>query len=197
MTILVGYSPSPEGKAAVEFGIEQARAFDDVLVVLNAGIGETPDERGVATSKDIEELKETLKSSEVSHEILQFLRGNDPVEELLALAEATTDTRMIVIGSRRRSPSASSSWVRRPSASFSTPRFPSSPSRSTGARRSSRAPVRWNENAPHCRQCGAISMGSLLGSAFSRARSRSADRLQSSARTGASHASRSDSLQSP
>ena len=27
MTILVGYSPSPEGKAAVEFGIEQARAF--------------------------------------------------------------------------------------------------------------------------------------------------------------------------
>ena len=104
MTILVGYSPSPEGKAAVEFGIEQARAFDDVLVVVNAGIGETPDERGVATSKDIEELKETLKSSEVSHEILQFLRGNDPVEELLALAEATTDTRMIVIGSRRRSP---------------------------------------------------------------------------------------------
>lgn len=66
MTILVGYSPSPEGKAAVEFGIEQARAFDDVLVVLNAGIGETPDERGVATSKDIEELKKTLKSSEVS-----------------------------------------------------------------------------------------------------------------------------------
>src|SRR5699024_5322563 len=76
MTILVGYSPSPEGRAAVDFGIEQARAFDDVVVVLNAGIGETPDERGVATSKDIEELKETLQSSEVSHEILQFLRGN-------------------------------------------------------------------------------------------------------------------------
>ena len=104
MTILVGYSPSPEGKAAVEFGIEQARAFDDVLVVLNAGIGETPDERGVATSADIDELTTALKESGVSHEILQFLRGNDPVEELLALAEATADTRMIVIGSRRRSP---------------------------------------------------------------------------------------------
>lgn len=104
MTILVGYSPSPEGKAAVAFGIEQARAFDDTLIVLNAGIGETPDERGVATNTDMDELKETLRASEVSHEILQFLRGNDPVEELLALAEATEDTRMIVIGSRRRSP---------------------------------------------------------------------------------------------
>ena len=104
MTILVGYSPSPEGKAAVAFGIEQARAFDDTVIVLNAGIGETPDERGVATNADMDELKTTLRDSEVSHEILQFLRGNDPVEELLALAEATDDTRMIVIGSRRRSP---------------------------------------------------------------------------------------------
>ncbi|WP_309132411.1 universal stress protein [Brevibacterium sp.] len=104
MTILVGYSPSPEGRAAVDFGIEQAKAFDDNLIVLNAGIGETPDERGVATNKDMDELTQTLRSSEVSHEILQFLRGNDPVEELLALAEATAETRMIVIGSRRRSP---------------------------------------------------------------------------------------------
>ena len=104
MTILVGYSPSPEGKAAVAFGIEQARAFDDTLIVLNAGIGETPDEHGVATNADMDELKQTLLNSEVSHEILQFLRGNDPVEELLALAEATDDTRMIVIVSRRRSP---------------------------------------------------------------------------------------------
>lgn len=104
MTILVGYSPSPEGKAAVTFGIDQAKAFDDTVIVLNAGIGETPDERGVATNQDMDELKEALRSSGVSHEILQFLRGNDPVEELLALAEATEDTRMIVIGSRRRSP---------------------------------------------------------------------------------------------
>ena len=104
MTILVGYSPSPEGKAAVKFGIDQAQAFNATVIVLNAGIGETPDERGVATDQDMDELQELLRSSEVSHEILQFLRGNDPVEELLALAEATEDTRMIVIGSRRRSP---------------------------------------------------------------------------------------------
>lgn len=104
MTILVGYSPTPEGKAAVRFGIEQAKAFDDTVIVLNAGIGETPDERGVATNSDMEELTKTLKDADVSNEILQFLRGNDPVEELLALAEATEDTRMIVIGSRRRSP---------------------------------------------------------------------------------------------
>src|SRR5699024_944226 len=104
MTILVGYSPSPEGRAAGDFGLEQARALDHVVVVPHAGTGATPDARAVATSKDIGAPKHTLQSSEVSHEILQFPRGNDPVEELLALAEAPSDTRMIVIGSRRPSP---------------------------------------------------------------------------------------------
>ena len=43
MTILVGYTPNPEGMAAVEFGIRQARAFDDTLLVLNACLLYTSD----------------------------------------------------------------------------------------------------------------------------------------------------------
>ena len=103
MTIVVGYSPSSEGLAAVRFGIEQARAFDDLLIVLNAGIGDSPTERGVASEEDLAGVADVLEKSGVRHDLRQFLRGNDPVEEILALAEATPETRMIVIGSRKRS----------------------------------------------------------------------------------------------
>lgn len=103
MTILVGYAPSPEGLAAVDFGIRQARAFDDVLLVLNAGIGEAVDERGVASESDLSEVAKKLQSAGIKYELKQFLRGNDAAEEILALTEADPEVTMIVIGSRRRS----------------------------------------------------------------------------------------------
>ncbi|GAA4284822.1 universal stress protein [Brevibacterium daeguense] len=104
MTILVGYTPSPEGMAAVKFGIRQAKAFDDTLLVLNAGIGEAIDELGVASKDDLKEVAGALEAAGVKHELKQFLRGNDAVDEILALAEATPEVWMIVIGSRKRSP---------------------------------------------------------------------------------------------
>ncbi|MFB9777323.1 universal stress protein [Brevibacterium otitidis] len=103
MTILVGYTPSPEGMAAVDFGIEQARAFNDSLLVLNAGVGEAREEKGIASAEDLKALGEKLDAAGIRQELKQFLRGNDPVEEILALAEATPEVRMIVIGSRQRS----------------------------------------------------------------------------------------------
>lgn len=103
MTILVGYTPNPEGTAAVEFGIRQARAFDDTLFVLNAGIGESKDERGVASEEQLAEIVKKLQSAGIKYELKQFLRGNDAVEEILALAEASPEVSMIIIGSRKRS----------------------------------------------------------------------------------------------
>ncbi|WP_101652026.1 universal stress protein [Brevibacterium ihuae] len=103
MTILVGYAPNPEGMAAVEFGIRQARAFDDTLLVLNAGIGESQDERGVATKNELAAVVEKLQAAGIKYEAKQFLRGNDAVEEILALAEASPEISMIIIGSRKRS----------------------------------------------------------------------------------------------
>ena len=57
--------------------------------------------RGV--QDDLKKLHARLETAGVRQELKQFLRGNDPVEEILALAEATPEVRMIVIGSRRRS----------------------------------------------------------------------------------------------
>lgn len=103
MTILVGYTPSAEGRAAVDFGIEAARATRDRLLVLNAGVGEAVDERGVAGQEALDEVSTALEASGVPFDLKQFLRGNDAVEEILALVEADPEIRMVVIGSRKRS----------------------------------------------------------------------------------------------
>lgn len=107
MTIVVGFTPSPEGYEAVNFGIHQAQALQESLLVLNAGIGESSDEPGVATQEDLakirDRLAEELAGTKCDWEVKQFLRGNDAAEEILALTEASPEVRLIVIGSRNRS----------------------------------------------------------------------------------------------
>ena len=104
MTILVGYTPTSAGRAAVDFAIEEATVRNTGLLVINAGIGEQKDEAGVAGDKQMEALRAALTESGVQFSLVQHLRGNDAAEELLAVAEDNQDITMIVIGSRRRSP---------------------------------------------------------------------------------------------
>ncbi|GAA2011159.1 universal stress protein [Brevibacterium samyangense] len=106
MTILVGYTPSPEGDAALEFGISEARAHGDRLHVINAGIGEgrSVDEKGLCNAEGLAEVRARLEATGVDFELSQYLRGKDAVDELVDAATADPGTRMIVIGSRRRSP---------------------------------------------------------------------------------------------
>lgn len=104
MTILAGYTPSPSGRAAIDFAIEEARVRNTDLLVINAGIGEQTQEEGVAAKKQLDALRATLEESGVEFRLVQHLRGNDAAEELLAVAEENPDISMIVIGSRRRSP---------------------------------------------------------------------------------------------
>lgn len=103
MTVLVGFTPKPEGFAALDFAVDQARAFGDPIIVINTGIGEQADEKGVATPKQLEQADQVLRESGVPYELKQFIRGNDPVDELLELVEADQEVRLIVIGGRKRS----------------------------------------------------------------------------------------------
>lgn len=104
MTILVGYTPSPKGRAALTTAVELAKKTGESLYVVNAGVGEAVDERQVATEEQLEKAREYLKSEGVDGKVKQYLRGNDAAEELLALTEAMSDVTMLVIGLRRRSP---------------------------------------------------------------------------------------------
>ncbi len=104
MTILVGFTPTPAGRAAVDFAIEEAQLRSTSLLVVNAGIGEQREEAGVADAEQMDQVRYTLDNSGVDFSLVQHLRGNDAAEELLALQDAHPEISMIVIGSRKRSP---------------------------------------------------------------------------------------------
>lgn len=103
MTILVGFTPTPAGRAAVDFAIEEAQIRKTSLLVVNAGIGEQREEAGVADGKQMDQVRFTLENSAVDFELVQHLRGHDAAEELLALEDEHPEISMIVIGSRKRS----------------------------------------------------------------------------------------------
>lgn len=103
MTIIVAYAPRPEGRAALEKGIELARRFQERLVVVNAGPGGTASDPALADSADAEDIEKLLASSGVEAEFKQFVRGNSAVEEIEDLA-GKLQASLVIIGLRRRSP---------------------------------------------------------------------------------------------
>ena len=64
MTIVVGYVPKPEGRAALDRGIEEARLRGGRLVVVNASRGDALVDAGYAGVQEIELVKSRLAESE-------------------------------------------------------------------------------------------------------------------------------------
>ena len=104
-TIVVGYVPKPEGDAALERAIEEAKLRNASLVVVNSHRGgESFDqEDAVETAEDLESVSGRLKAAGVEFEIRQMVRGMDPADDLIAVA-ADKRADFIVIGLRRRTP---------------------------------------------------------------------------------------------
>jgi nucleotide-binding universal stress UspA family protein len=90
--IVVGYSAKPEGRAALQRALSEAKLRGAALVVVD-------------TSPDVEtdDLAAELGASGVSYEIRTPADVHDSAEELIRIAE-TTAADFIVIGLRRRSP---------------------------------------------------------------------------------------------
>ena len=103
MAIIVGYTPTPEGEAALQHAITEAHAHRDDLVVVNVSAHRDPDEKTFATEAELAHVDSVLGTSDVSFTVRQLVRGKDPAEEILALA-VELDAAMIVIGLRHRTP---------------------------------------------------------------------------------------------
>jgi nucleotide-binding universal stress UspA family protein len=104
-TIVVGYVPKPEGEAALTRAIDEAKLRGDKLVVVNSARGGS-DYDGEDARRDDEQMasvKAQLEASGVEFDLRQLVRGFEPAEDLIGIAEATTAD-LIVIGLRRRSP---------------------------------------------------------------------------------------------
>lgn len=104
-TVVVGYVPKPEGEAALAKAIEEAKLRGAKLVVVNSHRG-GQDFDGAAARKaesEMEDVQQRLAAAGIEHDLRQLVRGFEPAEDLISIAEAN-DAELIVIGLRRRSP---------------------------------------------------------------------------------------------
>jgi nucleotide-binding universal stress UspA family protein len=102
VNIVVGYIPTPEGVAAVDYAIEQATAFDASMTVVNTGRDGDYADAVFATAEDMDALDTQLQAAGIEHEIVRPADGASAADSLLATA-VRTSADLIVIGIRRRS----------------------------------------------------------------------------------------------
>jgi len=103
VTIVVGYAPTREGKAALATGIEEAAVRGGGVVVINASRGDSWVDEGFVQGDSLARLQSVLAEARVPTELRQPVRGNDPAEEVVDAAEEV-GAELIVVGMRRRTP---------------------------------------------------------------------------------------------
>ena len=103
--IVVGYVETAEGRAALDRAIAEASQRGARLIVINSHKGGTSLDRDTAMELDenMDEVHTILHEAGIEHEVRQLVRGVDPADDLVAVADEV-DADLIVIGLRRRSP---------------------------------------------------------------------------------------------
>jgi nucleotide-binding universal stress UspA family protein len=99
--VIVSYIPGPEGRAALERGITEARIRDVRLVVVNATRGDALVDERYLQGEARESLVAELQQVDVPAELLQISDGRDIAEGLEVVADEV-DAELIVMGLRRR-----------------------------------------------------------------------------------------------
>jgi nucleotide-binding universal stress UspA family protein len=103
--VVVGYVAKPEGEAAVEQGIAEARLRQSSLIVVNSHRGgrDFDDEQTGRSEQELSALEAKLQASGLDYDVRQLVRGFEPAEDLISIAESS-GAELIVIGLRRRTP---------------------------------------------------------------------------------------------
>jgi nucleotide-binding universal stress UspA family protein len=104
-TVVVGYVAKPEGEAALGAAIREARLRGARIVVVSSHRGGAGFDgaQSEASDAEMERVGQILAESGVEHDIRHLVRGFEPAEDVLSIAEAN-EAELIVIGLRRRSP---------------------------------------------------------------------------------------------
>ena len=101
--VVVGYLPSPEGRAALARGIAEADLRGTRLIVVNATRRDALVADRFVQGEARDELAAELARAPVPTELRQLSDGRDIAEQLESVA-LETGADLIVIGLRRRSP---------------------------------------------------------------------------------------------
>ncbi|EWT06159.1 universal stress protein UspA [Intrasporangium chromatireducens Q5-1] len=105
MAIVVGYVATKEGRAALKRAAEECVLRKTKLVVISSHRGGRDFDATEATrfEAELSRVQHLLEEKGLDHEVRQLVRGNDPAEDLISVAEEEKAD-FIVIGLRRRSP---------------------------------------------------------------------------------------------
>ena len=105
MSIVVGYIPTPEGRAALRRAELEAVRRGVKLVVVNSQEGgrewDAHDARRF--EQELAKVRHKLDDAGIENEVRTLVKGNTPAEDLIEVA-AAENAEYIVIGLRRRSP---------------------------------------------------------------------------------------------
>lgn len=102
MKIVVGYIPTPEGLAAVDWATDYAKTMSGSLTVVNTGKNGDYSHPQFASAQDIDALETQLTEQGIEHEIRRPTDGMPASENILSTA-GEVDADLIVIGLRKRS----------------------------------------------------------------------------------------------
>jgi nucleotide-binding universal stress UspA family protein len=105
VAIVVGYVPTKEGRAALDRAVEEAELRHTQLVVINSSRGgrDLDADEARESEKELQRVQDQLEGSGLGVDVRHLVRGNEPAEDLIAVAnEVSAD--LIVIGLRRRTP---------------------------------------------------------------------------------------------
>lgn len=103
MSVVVGYLPSRRGRVALDLAVREARLRSTDLVVVHSVHGDHrgDDEAAIESDRDLTELEKQLASEGVAFAIHNYIRGNEPCEDVVQAAR-DFDAELIVIGLRKR-----------------------------------------------------------------------------------------------
>jgi nucleotide-binding universal stress UspA family protein len=102
VTIVVGYTPTPAGRAALSTATTEARKSERPLVVANTSRSDALDDPAFAQPADLDWVRATLEEAGVTLTIRQEVRGREAADELIDVLEEV-GAELCVIGIRRRS----------------------------------------------------------------------------------------------
>jgi nucleotide-binding universal stress UspA family protein len=103
-SVVVGWIRGPEGQAAIDAAVEETLRRKGRLVVVHSSRGGSEHASEVIEIRDaLADLEARLNGEGLEVTVRDFVRGNDPVDDLIEVADKE-DAALIVIGLRRRSP---------------------------------------------------------------------------------------------
>ena len=102
MTVVLGYVPKPEGRAALRAALVEAALREEPLHVLNTSRGDAVVDPRFASDEEVAEVRRQLEASDLDFELEHRVSGNHAAEDVAA-AVRRLGASLVVIGLRRRS----------------------------------------------------------------------------------------------